>query len=608
MDFNQLPNKFKDMFVLKDNVIKQRQSSKKIPSIQKAKDDLNTEYFWYDEIDPDKCPKRLLRKKAFLLLNNIVKEDMICKRKECNNTIKINRDALFKNEYCSGSCSAKDDIIKRKQEKTNTSRYGVKHVSQHKEIRQKQKEVCKERFGFEYCTQNSEIAKKISDSNKVIMNKPEIIERIKNTNLEKYGVPIYAKTKKFKEFMKENKEDIQTKKINNSLEKYGVPYPSQSIENKDMFISKEEYLKRLENKNKAYINKNFINDSNHFKLKEFCEYFHCSHSSAYIFLKENNIKYSKHSGTSSYEYEIIEYLKSLDPELIIISNSRDIIKPLELDIYLPSLNLAIEFNGLYWHSYNEFKNSSPGKNKNYFKKRHLLKTQYCEAKNINLLHINENEFRDPIKKEVWKSVLKYKIGKIENKYMARKTVVKEIKDKSLVSSFFNKNHLQGGKAPGSIALGLYLKENDTLISIMTFGKSRYSRNHTYELIRFSTLLNTSCTGGAQKILKYFKNNIMNSGESLISYANRRWASSISNVYKSTGFTFLRESEPNYFYTDDLNSNILYSRVQFQKHKLSKLPKTQEFYKDNLPEMEIMNLAGYRSIWDAGNLVYEFKKD
>ena len=34
----------------------------------------------------------------------------------------------------------------------------------------------------------------------------------------------------------------------------------------------------------------------------------------------------------------------------IITNSKKIIEPLELDIYLPELKLAFEFNGTYWHS------------------------------------------------------------------------------------------------------------------------------------------------------------------------------------------------------------------------------------------------------------------
>ena len=94
-------------------------------------------------------------------------------------------------------------------------------------------------------------------------------------------------------------------------------------------------------------------------------------------------------------------------------------------------------------------------------------------------------------------------------------------------------------------------------------------------------------------------------KSIISYANRRWAFKNKNIYQKLKFQYQSESEPNYYYFK-LNDLKLYHRVNFQKHKLKNLIDTKDFYNDNLSETEIMFNAGYRRIYDCGNLVYAWQ--
>ncbi len=61
------------------------------------------------------------------------------------------------------------------------------------------------------------------------------------------------------------------------------------------------------------------------------------------------------------------------------------IKPLELDILISEIKLAIEFNGIYYHC---IQNAKPG--------QHLQKTLLCNEKGYRLIHIWEDEWmNDP---------------------------------------------------------------------------------------------------------------------------------------------------------------------------------------------------------------------
>ena len=108
---------------------------------------------------------------------------------------------------------------------------------------------------------------------------------------------------------------------------------------------------------------------------------------------------------SGLEISLINFLN--DNKINFIHSTRNIIKPLELDIYLPELQLAFEFNGLYWH--NELY-----KDKNY----HLNKTEKCLEKGIQLMHIWENDLL--YKQDIVKSMILNKLVKTPNKIYARK--------------------------------------------------------------------------------------------------------------------------------------------------------------------------------------------
>ena len=290
-------------------------------------------------------------------------------------------------------------------------------------------------------------------------------------------------------------------------------------------------------------------------------------------------KHCYHTASSG-EEAVYEFVKSIcDNEVLHKYGCRKIIPPKELDIYIPSKKLAIEYDGMYWHS--TFEKEA----RNY----HLNKTERCEEKCIQLIHIFENEWL--YKQDIVKSRLKNLLGIYDATVYARKCEVREVTSKE--SKIFQEtNHIQGA-CNSSVNLGLYF--NNELISLMTFGKCRFNKNYEWELLRFCNKLGYHVPGAAGKLLKHFEKTY--NPTSLISYADRRW--SRGKLYDALGFTLDHISRPNYWYYKN-GDYELKSRVNFQKHKLKdKLEK----FDPKLSESENMKNNGYLKIYDCGNLVY-----
>lgn len=277
------------------------------------------------------------------------------------------------------------------------------------------------------------------------------------------------------------------------------------------------------------------------------------------------------------------YLKSFIESLSInfVENSKTIITPLELDIYIPSHNLAIEFNGLYWHS-------ELYKDNDY----HLNKTIECEKQGIQLIHIFEDEWL--YKKDIVKSRLKNILGLTQHKIYGRKTQIKEVLSKH-AKLFLDNNHIQGN-INSKIKLGLY--HDNELVSLMTFGSLRKSmgrknKEDSYELLRFCNKLNTSVIGGADKLLKHFIKT--HQPKEIISYADRRWSQ--GNLYEKLGFEFIHNSRPNYYYVKGVKRD---NRFKYRKDVLIK-----QGFDSTKTEKEIMKERKINRIYDCGCILYKY---
>jgi len=462
------------------------------------------------------------------------------------------------------------EIRKEKTQKTNLEKYGVANVSNINSIKDKKQETYKKNFGTDDKIQELTKRRQETYFDKTgytnPRKNPEIIKRVKLNNMEKHGYSHYMKNP----LLKEN-------------------YQMNNYQNKGYIFPRQINRKNVEDLTKEFVENNFIcKKTNTFLKNEFNTYYgFLDDTEPYKYLKKFNIDYKHLKGVSRAEQEIINYILSLDPSIKIIKNSRDIIKPFELDIYLPDYNLAIEYNGAYWHS-SGIEDSLKKRNQDVI--RHQQKTELCEELNINLLHIFDYEFLDPIKKNIWFSIIKNKLNKNNGKVPARKCIIKEVSVKES-SKFFLENHIQGNSS-SSIKLGLYY--NNELFSIMTFGKPKFNKDYEYELIRFVTKKGINVIGGASKLLKYFQKTY--NPFSIISYGNRNILYSKKNLYLSLGFKEIIKNKPSIKYW---KNGKIFNRSSMTKTKCKKIFNYDE---SKSTDWNILNNK-FRIIHPVGTITY-----
>ena len=417
-------------------------------------------------------------------------------------------------------------------------------------------------------------------------------QELKNkNNIRRYGFKNPMQVPEFKQ-----------KAINTNLEVYGETNPSKSpiIINRIIDTNMEKY--GAHSKTQANIEKRI---RELFNNKEFLENLHINQQmpmlkiskeygvgDLYVAKQLRKFKIPIQNYKSGGEREVSSFLENLGLE--IIRNNRNILPSgKELDIYIPSKKIAIEYNGLHYHSERELEKREPRLSKVY----HLNKTKEAESLGIQLIHIYEDEWN--LKREIVESrlvqVLSLKSTKV---YYARKCKIRELTS-SETSNFLNTYHLYG-KVSSPVKIGLIY--NNEIIACMTFGNLRKNivgkeKNESeYELLRFCS--KGRVIGGASKLFKYFLKNYK--PKRVISYADHHWTTSIKeNVYDKLGFIKTSDGQPNYWYK--INEHREH-RYNWRKQVLSK---KLEKFDPNLTEYLNMLNNNYDRIWGCGSLKYEY---
>lgn len=465
--------------------------------------------------------------------------------------------------------------IKNKIKKTNISKYGVEYPIQNEDILQKSKE------SFSKNDINEINKKRVNSFKKTYsINKEKIINKKKQSIIEKF------------DSIENYKIHVQEKIKQTSIEKYGVEhfFKNQNVINKRI----QSYITNKNNKiiqdctslNIKFIsskyNENKTDTIFEFQCGECNESFEINRqlfgfrklSKEKICLKCNPIS----NGTSRSEKELYDFILENTKNDVIYHHK---ISNLQLDIYVPELKIAFEYNGLYWHS-------DLYKHKSY----HKDKSQLCQDNDISLIHIWEDDWL--YRKDIIKSIIRNRLNSEGlNRIYARKCIIKEISfnDSKI---FLNENHIQGNVV-SKYRYGLYY--NDVLVSVMTFGKNRInvskkSNDGEYELLRFCNKKDTIIIGGASRLLRMFIKDI--NPIRIKSFSDR----SIHNgkVYENIGFTKIGESDPNYHW---IVHGLRKNRFLYRKDIL-----VRKGHDKNMTENEIMKSLGYYRVFDCGSSIYE----
>lgn len=465
-------------------------------------------------------------------------------------------------KFCSAKCSANDKTTRENAKKTLIEKYGVEHYSKTKDYVEKVKKTSMEKWGVDNYSKTKDFVEK---SKKTYMSNwgvdsytktKEYLDKYKETCIRKWGVDHYVKTDEFKEKFKEK---IQ--------EKWGAnhPYQSDIWRIKNFEISKNEfYIKYLGD------SKNLFNcdcgENHQFEIKT-DDYYGRKKSNnklctvCYVIDEQSSIK-------ENMLYDFIQYNYQGD----IIRGYRD---TYEIDIYLPTLKLGFELNGIWWHS-------EMYKNKYY----HIDKTEHFKKLGIRIIHIWEDDWS--LKESIVKSQILNLINRTPIKIYARDCYVKEIETDECFN-FLNENHIQG-KSNSVLKIGLY--KNDELLSVMTFdhfeGRKRMP-NSEWNLNRFCTKKNHNIIGAASKLLKWFIRQY--EPTRIISYADKDWSN--GNLYLKLGFKLTNTTKPDYKYV--INGKRIH-KSRFRKSKLN----------TELTESKYMKERKIYKIWDCGKIKFEIK--
>jgi hypothetical protein len=297
---------------------------------------------------------------------------------------------------------------------------------------------------------------------------------------------------------------------------------------------------------------------------------------------------------SSAQKQILNHIRGkIGKKESVLLNDKSLLKGVEIDILVPSKQIGIEYNGLYYHSEN-----GGGKNRQY----HLSKTKNMINADYRLIHVFEDEWE--LNKELVLKKIDYILGLngFLNKVHARKCKV-GICSPTEKNAFLNKYHIQG-EDRSTIAIGAWYQEE--LVSVMTFDEVRPvnpSKESNVELKRFCVNTNASCPGIFGRLLSFYKKQ-RTVQTSIISFADLRWTLNIEeNVYTKNGFYIDKTLEPDYtYYNPKYSRNKRLTKYQFGKRSLKS--KFSDVYQKELSEWEIMQLAGFDRIWDCGKIRYK----
>lgn len=303
---------------------------------------------------------------------------------------------------------------------------------------------------------------------------------------------------------------------------------------------------------------------------------------------------------SQQEDALAAAIRALLPTTTVLRSDRSILAGRELDIVLPEHRLAIEFNGVYWHS------EEAGTRRAY----HRDKTLAAHEAGYRLVHVWEDDWRD--KPELVLRAIAHRTGstaalkaalpqipaKACQQVYARKLMATEATTRD-ARAFLEANHLQGA-APCSRHFAL--RDADGEIRALLELRSPNSNARTrrgageWEIRRYATL--GTVPGGFTKLLRHAERTFGEEGVELTSWMSFS-ADDVSDggLYRSTGFIADKQLPPDYMYVGPKTNEVRTSKESFQRRRFRTDPALR--WDESWTEAQAAQENSLRRIWDCG---------
>lgn len=283
--------------------------------------------------------------------------------------------------------------------------------------------------------------------------------------------------------------------------------------------------------------------------------------------------------TSTGEKSLTNYIENIVGKDRVKCNKRDIIAPRELDIYIPELSIAIEYNGLYWHT------EEKDKDKNY----HYNKWKMCQDKGIQLITIWEDDWINKTKRKVIKSIIESELGvSTKAKVSAQDCELREI-DVDAARDFCDTYHLQGFTS-GTFYLGLFHKDKLVALSVWRkYGTTLY-------LDRYCTSIHIIVTNGLEEMLKLAQTKAQSvyNCTQIVTFSDNCTSTGVE--YKDLGLVKDKNVQPDYFH---LVKGARANKSNYRKKRFKNDPDLK--FKEGLSESELAKLNKIHKIWDCGKV-------
>ena len=246
----------------------------------------------------------------------------------------------------------------------------------------------------------------------------------------------------------------------------------------------------------------------------------------------------------------------------------------ELDLYIPEKNIAIEFNGVYYHS-----------EKFVEKDYHYNKYRACKQRNIQLLQIWEDDWN--VSETIVQKTLLDKLGlnASDETIYADDTQIKEVNVKD-AAIFLNNHHLQGA-VKTSRYIGLHT--GDRLISLIAVKEEDNSR--TFNIVRYATSENV--IRGFEKLLSHIEKEY--DFDRFVAFSDNCIGD--EQLYSSNGFKQVGEVKPDYTYL--IKKQFRENKAKYNRKKFKNDPTLM--YEETMTVKQLTKLNNMLRVYDAGRI-------